>query len=194
MNNNAESKKEDKKRSKLPLAGLLGAAAIGAVYLYGKNKERVQRKLRGWMLKVKGEVMERVSKAEELTREEYESIVDTAVDKYKDKKQEAGEEFEQTRQQLKGQWKEIHKEVERHTKAAKDTSDSDKIRSAISAAITGAADEIIKRHDADMDTWELLKKAVSTGASEAKEEIKAMIAESENDTKTKAKPASKKDQ
>ncbi len=176
MNQEAEDK-ENNKRSKLPLAGLLGAAAIGAVYLYGKNKQRVQRRLRGWMLKVKGEVMEQVSEVEELTREEYESIVDTAVDKYKAKKQEAAEEFEQTRRQLKSQWEEIHKEVERHAQAAKDT-DGDAIRSAISAAITGAADEIIKRHDADMDTWELLKKAISTGAHDAKEEVKTMITDS----------------
>lgn len=179
---NQETEEENNnKRSKLPLAGLLGAAAIGAVYLYGKNKKRVQRKLRGWMLKVKGEVMEQVSEAEELTREEYESIVDTAVDKYKAKKEQAAEEFEQTRRRLKSQWKEIHKEVERHAQAAEET-DSDAIRSAISAAITGAADEVIKRHDADMDTWELLKKAISTGAHDAKEEVKTMITESESST------------
>lgn len=176
-----DKKDANNKRSKLPLAGLLGAAAVGAVYLYGKNKERVQQRLRGWMLKIKGEVMEQVAKAESLTREDYEAIVDNAVDKYKDKKDKAAEQFEQTRQQLKAQWAEIHKEIERHAESAKGEA-SDNIRSAISAAIAGAADEIIKKHDADMDTLELLKKAINSGADEAKREITEMITKKSDST------------
>jgi acyl-CoA reductase-like NAD-dependent aldehyde dehydrogenase len=179
----SDKENQDKQRSKLPLAGLLGAAAVGAVYLYGKNKERVQQRLRGWMLKIKGEVMEQVAKAESLTREDYEAIVDDAVDKYKDKKNKAAEQFEQTRQQLKAQWEEIHEEIERHTESAQGEV-GDSIRSAISAAIAGAADEIIKKHDADMDTLDLLKKAIGSGADDAKQEITKMITES-SDTSRK---------
>jgi hypothetical protein len=174
MSQNNDINKADKKRSKLPLAGLIGAAAIGAVYLYGKNKERVQHKLRGWMLKVKGEVMEQAAEVEELTREKYEGIVDAAIDKYKDKKAIAAEEFEQARQQLKAQWSEIHEKVEKHAESVEETG-SDTIRSAISAAIAGAADEVVKKHDADMSTMDLIKKAFRSGADNAKNEVADMI-------------------
>lgn len=176
MSNNKQES-QDEQSSKLPLAGLLGAAAIGAVYLYGKNKQRVQQRLRGWMLKVKGEVMEKVAESESLTREEYEDIVDSAVDKYKRKKQQASERFEQIRQDLKARWEEIHEEISQHAEAVTEEG-NETMRSAISAAIAGAADEIVKKHDSDMDTLELLKKAAGSGANEAKQEVKRMIANS----------------
>lgn len=184
MSNNKQQS-ENGQSSKLPLAGLLGAAAVGAVYLYGKNKQRVQQRLRGWMLKVKGEVMERVAESESLTREEYEDIVDSAVDKYKHKKQQASERFEQIRQDLKAQWEEIHEEITQHAEAVTEEG-GETMRSAISAAIAGAADEIVKKHDSDMDTLELLKKAVGSGASEAKQEVKKMIANSKTEVSSDA--------
>lgn len=179
MSNNTQQS-ENERKSNLPLAGLLGAAAVGAVYLYGKNKQRVQQRLRGWVLKIKGEVMERVAESESLTREEYEDIVDSAVDKYKQKKQQASERFEQIRHDLKSQWEEIHEEISQHAEAVTKEG-GETLRSAISAAIAGAADEIVKKHDSDMDTLELLKKAVGSGANEATQEVKRMIANSKTE-------------
>jgi len=65
--------------------GLTAAAvtAAGAYFLYGSKKATQNRKkVKGWMLKAKGEVLETLEKAESITEDEYKALVETASKAY----------------------------------------------------------------------------------------------------------------
>lgn len=65
--------------------GLTAAAvaAAGAYFLYGsKSAAENRKKVRGWTLKAKGEVLEALEKAKEISAEEYAALVDTATSAY----------------------------------------------------------------------------------------------------------------
>jgi hypothetical protein len=65
--------------------GLTAAAvaAAGAYFLYGsKNAAQNRKKVKGWTLKAKGEVLEALEKAEKITQSEYLALVDAASGAY----------------------------------------------------------------------------------------------------------------
>ncbi len=65
--------------------GLTAAAvaAAGAYFLYGsKNAAQNRKKVKGWTLKAKGEVLEALEKAEKITEAEYHALVDAASGAY----------------------------------------------------------------------------------------------------------------
>jgi len=67
-------------------AGVAAIAALAAAgyFLYGsKDGARNRKKVRGWMLKAKGEVLEGVEKMKDVTEEQYAMIVDKVASKYK---------------------------------------------------------------------------------------------------------------
>src|SRR4051812_38556819 len=56
------------------IAGIAGltAAAIGAYYLYGhKDSKKHRAKVKSWMLKAKGEVLEELEKVQDVTESAY---------------------------------------------------------------------------------------------------------------------------
>ncbi len=65
--------------------GLTAAAvaAAGAYFLYGSKKSAQNRKkVKGWTLKAKGEILETLEKAEQITENEYDKLVETATKAY----------------------------------------------------------------------------------------------------------------
>ncbi len=65
----------------LGLAAL--AAAAGAYYFYGaKHSAQHRKQMKGWMIKAKGEVVEKLEKAKDLSQESYEKVVSQVMDKY----------------------------------------------------------------------------------------------------------------
>lgn len=65
--------------------GLTAAAvaAAGAYFLYGSKKSAQNRKkVKGWTLKAKGEILETLEKAEQITESEYDKLVETATKAY----------------------------------------------------------------------------------------------------------------
>ncbi len=71
------------------IAGIAGltAAAVGAYYLYGsKDASKNRTKVKGWMLKAKGEVLEKLEDAQDVTESSYLSAVDTVAKKYNELK------------------------------------------------------------------------------------------------------------
>lgn len=102
------SKKDDS--SKAGIAGAIAgvaAAAAGLVYFYGPKGDKRRKKLKGWMLKVKGEVLTRLEEAEELSKEKYDEIVDKAIDSYRDAKDASEKELDELKERLKGEWEHI---------------------------------------------------------------------------------------
>lgn len=109
-----------KSGSGLGLVALAAATAAGAYFLYGsKNASKNRKKIKGWTLKAKGEVLEKMEAMKNIDEANYKRIVDTVATKYKKLKTVSTKEAESLAKELKAQWKEIHKEVSPKKKAEK---------------------------------------------------------------------------
>lgn len=92
----------------LALAGL--AAIAGGVFLYGTDAGKKKRKIiKGWMLKAKGEVIEKLENMKEVNEENYHKVVDAVEAKYKSLKSVSPEELAEVIADLKKSWKNIVK-------------------------------------------------------------------------------------
>jgi hypothetical protein len=93
-------------------AGLaaLAAAAAGIYYFYGSKEGAVRRKaLKGWTVKARGEIMERLEKLENIDREAYNKIVDQVISRYRGVKDVSVGELLALGKELKGHWGNISK-------------------------------------------------------------------------------------
>jgi len=90
---------------------LAAAAAAGAYFLYGSKDAKKNRKaIKGWVLKAKGEVIEKIEQVKgELTEENYHKIVDGVVSKYSKLKTTTEDEIQDLLKDMKGHWKNIKK-------------------------------------------------------------------------------------
>lgn len=101
------------------LAGLT-AAAVGAYYLYGhKNAEKNRAKVKGWMLKAKGEVLEELEKIQDVTEPVYMGAVETVLRKYHELKTIDANEIEEFMTEMKNHWHGIQKTVGKEVKKVK---------------------------------------------------------------------------
>lgn len=92
--------------------GLTAAAvtAAGAYFLYGsKNASQNRKKIKGWMLKAKGEVLEALEKAEEITEEEYKALVATASKAYGTVKNATSGEVKDFQKEMQDHWVKLQK-------------------------------------------------------------------------------------
>lgn len=94
-------------------AGLAAVAAFAAAgyFLYGKDGAKNRKKVRGWMLKAKGEVLEGVEKLKEVTEPQYATIVEKVSAKYAGLKNIDPAELEAMVRELRGHWKNIKKSI-----------------------------------------------------------------------------------
>jgi len=91
----------------LLLAGAVAAA--GAYFLYGsKHAKKNRAVVKGWAVKAKGEVLQKMETLKEMDEEAYNNVVDAVVSRYKavDPK-----EMKALISELKGHWKSIQKEI-----------------------------------------------------------------------------------
>lgn len=97
----------------LGLAAVAAATAAGAYFLYGsKHAAKNRKKVKGWALKAKGEVLHRMENAKsDITEIDYKGIVDSVVERYKKLKDVNLTEVEALRNELKSHWKNIAKEM-----------------------------------------------------------------------------------
>ncbi len=111
----ATKRKTTKKKSGgigLGVVALAAAAAAGTYFLYGsKNATKNRKSVKGWTLKAKGEVLEKMEKMKNIDEAGYKRIVDTVAKKYKKLKTVNTKEAEALASELKKQWKEISKEA-----------------------------------------------------------------------------------
>lgn len=95
-------------------AGL--AAVAGGVFLYGTDAGKKKRKaIRGWVLKAKGEVIEKLENLKEVNEENYHKVVDAVEKKYKALKSVSPEELAEVVGELKKSWKHIVKVAKAQT-------------------------------------------------------------------------------
>ena len=92
--------------------GLTAAAvtAAGAYFLYGsKHATQNRKKVKGWVLKAKGEVLEALEKAEQITEAEYKELVDTASKAYGTVKNATAGEVKDFKKEMEDHWKKLEK-------------------------------------------------------------------------------------
>lgn len=86
------------------------AAAAGAYFLYGsKNAKQNRQKVRGWMLKAKGEVLEAIEKAENMTKKDYEQLIDRVAAAYLKMKETSKVDIADFKREMKQHWESIEK-------------------------------------------------------------------------------------
>jgi len=112
-------KPEDQSHAGLYVVGALVAAAAGAYYVYGNKEELRKRakKVRGWVLKAKGEVLHKLENMKQVDEELYNNLVDTVMKKYESVKGMDLAEIALVAKELKSHWKNIKKEVHGSTKS-----------------------------------------------------------------------------
>ena len=112
-------KKNNFSASKIIALGA-GAAALAAstYYFFGPEGKIHRKKAVGWMIKMKGEIVERMEEAGEITETAYHSIVDSVLASYILAGKIAPTELETFAKNLKGQWKNIIKTLPSVSKKA----------------------------------------------------------------------------
>lgn len=95
----------------------LAAAAAGAIFLYGTEAGKKQRKnIKSWSLRMKGDVIDRMEKMKEWSEESYAQVVDAVTEKYKNVKNVDPRELTAIAADLKRHWKNITRQVQGGTK------------------------------------------------------------------------------
>lgn len=94
-------------------AGVLALAA-GSYYFFGPEGKKNRGNLKGWMIRMKGEVIEKMEEAKDLTETVYEKIVDAVALKYAKAGRITEEEIRSFADSLKRQWKGIEKNASQH--------------------------------------------------------------------------------
>ncbi len=92
--------------------GLTAAAvaAAGAYFLYGaKEAKQNRKKVKGWVLKAKGDVLEALEKAETVTEAEFNKLVETASKTYGTVKKATTGEVKDFKKEMHDHWQELQK-------------------------------------------------------------------------------------
>jgi hypothetical protein len=96
----------------------LAAATAGAYFLYGTKKgAKTRKEIKGWMLKAKGEILEKMEDLKDISEDAYKKIVDEIGAKYKAVKNIDGQDLENFTKELKTHWKDIKKEIDKKSQS-----------------------------------------------------------------------------
>ncbi len=95
------------------VAGVTAAALAGAYYLYGKGGAKRRAKIKGWMLKAKGEVLEELEKIKRMDEKAYHAAVDGVMKRYKKIKRIDPKEVVALANDLKKHWKNIEAQIKK---------------------------------------------------------------------------------
>lgn len=91
----------------------LAAAAAGAYFLYGTDAGKKKRKeVKGWMLKAKGEILEKMEGLKDVSQETYDQVVDTVAQRYEGVKNVDPIELAALVRDVKAHWNNIRKALE----------------------------------------------------------------------------------
>lgn len=91
-----------------------GVAVLGAAayVLFGPNAKKNRKIIRGWAVKMKGEIIEEFEKAKDLTEPVYNTIIDKAQARYSKFNNVDKKELEALVKDIKKHWKAIKKDAD----------------------------------------------------------------------------------
>jgi len=107
-------KKQEQKNSLGAAVGIgmgIAAASVAAYLLFGPEGKNNRKKISGWAIKMKGEIIEKFEKVKEVTEPVYHEIVNEVSEKYAKLKSIDKEELEAVVEDLRKNWKKIVKEA-----------------------------------------------------------------------------------
>ena len=87
----------------------LAALAATAYFLFGPKSRKRREQAKAWAIKMKGEVVERLEAAREITQPAYQEIIDTVAKDYAAGKKASETEIDTLAKDLKSHWKSISK-------------------------------------------------------------------------------------
>ena len=91
--------------------GLAALTAAGTYFLYGEKNARNREKVRGWALKMKGEILQKLEDARKIDREAYLRMVDKVADRYAELGTISAAELRALTVDLKNAWVHINKKL-----------------------------------------------------------------------------------
>jgi len=91
--------------------GLAALAAAGAYFLGGQRGAKNRDVVKGWMLKMKGEVLEKIESMKKIDRDTYLRLVDKVADRYAKVETISAAELRHMTVELKNAWTEIDKKL-----------------------------------------------------------------------------------
>ncbi|OGI30257.1 MAG: hypothetical protein A2271_02440 [Candidatus Moranbacteria bacterium RIFOXYA12_FULL_35_19] len=105
-----KKKKDNSKVIKLAVIGAsLAGIAATAYFFFGPKGKKHREHAKSWAIKMKGEVVERLEKAKEITEPIYLEIIDAVSKEYAKEKMATQEEIGAIADDLKKHWKSISK-------------------------------------------------------------------------------------
>lgn len=100
---------QKKTKAKVVKYAVIGASLAGlaatAYFFFGPKGKKHRQHAKAWAIKMKGEVVERLENAREITQPIYQEIIDTVAKEYKKGKKASQPEIEALAQDLKKHWK-----------------------------------------------------------------------------------------
>lgn len=91
--------------------GLAALAAAGAYFLRGERGARNRELVRGWALKMRGEVLGKLESAKKIDRETYLRLVDKVAGRYAEMENVTKAELQHLTVELKNAWSHIDKKL-----------------------------------------------------------------------------------
>ena len=92
------------------LAAATVAGAAATYFIYEKSSPKTKKKIKGWTLKAKGEVLERLENLKEVNEKVYNEVIDEVGKQYKLAKKIDAKDVDKLTSELKKHWKSIQKE------------------------------------------------------------------------------------
>ncbi len=107
------TKKKEESHGMLPLAAGVIAGVAGMYFLHGQGKapKANRQKIKGWVLKAKGEALEKIEKMKEMDEEAYHAIIDGVMAKYNKLDSSDKAEIEALAKDMKKHWKAIARDL-----------------------------------------------------------------------------------
>lgn len=91
--------------TKVIVGATLAGLAAGAYFFLGPKGKKHQKQAKSWAIKMKGEVVEKLEKAKDVSEASYHDIIDKVTAKYNTGKFAAEEEVQELAADLKKHWK-----------------------------------------------------------------------------------------
>ena len=118
---------------KLAVAGAsLAGLAATAYFFFGPKGKKHRQHAKAWAIKMKGDVIEKLEAAREITEPVYREIIDTVAREYEKGKKASRPEIEALARDLKKHWESMSKlAIAAKTEAAKDVSKVAKVAKSV---------------------------------------------------------------
>jgi hypothetical protein len=106
-NKNTNTKKNGGMGKAIAIGAGVAAATAAAYIMWGPNAKSNRKAVKGWAVKMKGEMIEKLENAKELTQDTYEGVIDDVKEKYSKFKNIERSELDAIARDVKKHWKAI---------------------------------------------------------------------------------------